>query len=239
MALREDLRAAVERFDGWAKSFPRYAPRLSRTTRGFPSIMPPYSDYDREQWSSADAQFRAECAALLPLLEAAGVQLAPTLRRPPRTEFSPTRGAPAGEILTWSLADDNPLWPRPPSNAFGLAARAIEKLLRDTYAVGGQEQTVTQPTCRDESEPSTGKADAPDLTEEDLTILIYLNERRPALQLLSDIEAGAPVSRHTAGKRVNRLVECGILHRPEGERRGVGLTSKGIELVKALPIAGR
>ena len=190
----------------------------------FRSARTPAERTQLETLARATREFGRLCERLAPLLVANGVQL---LELDNRTNV-------AGRVLHWALGSPEPLAgiPRRPldSCAFAIVSEAIDCLI------------ATQPASRAECEPLaqvTGNADTPYLTEEDRSILIYLFEQHPVLKPLSDIEAGSGVSRRTGGGRVGRLVECEILHRPEGERQGVGLTSKGIELTQALLTAGR
>ena len=61
----------------------------------------------------AEAEFRAECVRLLPLLESAGIAL-------------PVANDPAARVLAWALGDR--VDQQPLSNAFGLVARQIDSL---------------------------------------------------------------------------------------------------------------
>ncbi len=69
------------------------------------------------------------------------------------------------------------------------------------------------------------------IDDEDHKILRFLDNQHPKLQTLVDIEAGANVTRKTAGERLTRLIGQGLAIRPKGPNGGATITSKGVTLV--------
>jgi DNA-binding MarR family transcriptional regulator len=127
----------------------------------------------------------------------------------------------------YDLPQDQP-WPVFPSWADALVVvtekgRAV-LASRETSKCGGQLAELVLPP----------------LTDNDARILVYLQERHPHLEEQEPIaaalsEAVGAVTRKTVGERLRRLEKLGLVHRPEGERKGFGLTTNGEKVAKSLP----
>jgi DNA-binding MarR family transcriptional regulator len=72
----------------------------------------------------------------------------------------------------------------------------------------------------------------PSLTREDGQVLLYLLEMHPLLRLQPDIEQGARLAHATVSDSLGRLRQAGYVHRPQGERKGSGLTDEGKKLAE-------
>ena len=101
---------------------------------------------------------------------------------------------------------------------------AVEKT-----ADGTGEAENGKPLSKTEHDVSTD----PSLSENETKILLYLFEQDPILKGQSDIAAGTDLARATVSACLRHLRLIGIVHRPDGERKGEGLTPKG------KPIASR
>jgi predicted transcriptional regulator len=72
------------------------------------------------------------------------------------------------------------------------------------------------------------------LTDNDERVLLYLLEMHPRLRFKVDVATGADISEETARKLLDRLRDAGLVHRPKGPRKGIGLTDKGRQLAQRL-----
>jgi len=128
-----DIRAAFERFSAGQAQFPAFNPRLEFSDQS--ATLPDAGAFVRRMyvgpgaaerlrahhdnpepsraWKRADAEFRAECEHLRPLLLTAGLKL-------------PAGDDAAGQVLAWAVGDARPTTPL---NAFGCVARALRKVL--------------------------------------------------------------------------------------------------------------
>lgn len=82
--------------------------------------------------------------------------------------------------------------------------------------------------------PPTKTAADLGLTDNDERVLLYLNELHPRLCTQADIEAGAGIARKTVSESLTRLLAADLVRRPQGERKGNGLTEKGKRLADRL-----
>jgi DNA-binding MarR family transcriptional regulator len=106
---------------------------------------------------------------------------------------------------------------------------------KTAWIPGAGEATATKQDPQNQPLIPHAEPTLPPLTDEDFAILTYLREQHPRLRSLTDVEAGAMVSRKTAGERITKLIAAGLATRPEGERAGVGLTPAGESLLAKLP----
>ena len=81
---------------------------------------------------------------------------------------------------------------------------------------------------------STTVEPIPALDDEGIMVLMALKDAKGRLLTLNQIEELAEVSRDTAHKRVNQLIEIGFARRPNGEKSGATFTEAGIEWLKSL-----
>jgi len=72
------------------------------------------------------------------------------------------------------------------------------------------------------------------LSADDMAILKALSAERATL-LLADLAAKLERDVKTVGRRVARLKKAGLVHRPLGPRKGVGITEEGRECLPAKP----
>lgn len=74
----------------------------------------------------------------------------------------------------------------------------------------------------------------PPITEVDELILSALKRHHPRLLDYAALEAETERSRDTLRPKVNSLLELKIVHRPNGNKKGIGLTSMGKKLAEKL-----
>jgi hypothetical protein len=113
-----------------------------------------------------------------------------------------------------------------------LAARAYEQAAGASGAGGcahPAEQPVAPTLPADPEQP-----DWPPVSDNDAKVLLYLLEEHPRLRQQADIAAGTELSPRTAADCLKRLRGEGLTGRPEGERKGEGLTEKGMQLAAGL-----
>lgn len=77
--------------------------------------------------------------------------------------------------------------------------------------------------------------ETPPLTREDTSILRCMLKSHPQLMTLLDIEGESDVSRKTIGKRLEGLQVAGLVHRPNGPKKGAGLSERGKTIAERLP----
>lgn len=84
--------------------------------------------------------------------------------------------------------------------------------------------------------PSVGAiSSTPPLDDKDVSILRYLEEMYPLAKSQTDIEAGSLVSRRTIGRRLAKLRDKNLTHRPKGEKGGEAITDQGRKLLARCP----
>jgi predicted transcriptional regulator len=71
----------------------------------------------------------------------------------------------------------------------------------------------------------------PPIDENGVKVLSILKDKSPMLQKNVDIEANVDLSKQTVGRLVTELIDKRLVHRPEGERKGVTITECGIALL--------
>ncbi len=74
-----------------------------------------------------------------------------------------------------------------------------------------------------------------DLTLSDCArkILGFLGKHRPTLATQYDVEIGIKLSRRTIGPALMGLRAKGLVHRPQGDRKGETLTEAGARLLQS------
>jgi hypothetical protein len=113
-----------------------------------------------------------------------------------------------------------------------LAAQAYEQAAGASGA-GGRTHPAEQPGASTlPADPE--QSDWPPVSDSDEKVLLYLLEQHPRLRHQADIAAGTGLSSRTVGDCLKRLRGGGLTGRPEGERKGEGLTEKGMQLAAGL-----
>jgi hypothetical protein len=74
----------------------------------------------------------------------------------------------------------------------------------------------------------------PPITTEDELILQALSRWHPRLTGQHDLDAESEVSRKTISKRLPKLLDAGLIVQPDGLRKGVAISARGLALLKQL-----
>jgi hypothetical protein len=72
------------------------------------------------------------------------------------------------------------------------------------------------------------------LSDNEVRVLLYLLEMYPRLRTQVNIEAGATLARCTVSETLKRLRTVGLVHQPNGPRKGHGLTGRGKQIAQHL-----
>lgn len=77
-------------------------------------------------------------------------------------------------------------------------------------------------------------ADLPNVSVNEVRILLYLRDMHPQSKFQYDIVEGARLARATVSTCLANLRAVGLVHRPHGNRKGDGLTNRGKTLADRL-----
>lgn len=119
----------------------------------------------------------------------------------------------SGDSMSWSLLEPN---------LFGASAIVLQILRRCLPPEQGESSTVRQ------------MAAALDLSRVHVQILMVLASPPQRRWLIKDLAAAIRKTRDTTGKRVEELVQMGLVRRGETDKSGVGITEKGLEILAPL-----
>jgi predicted transcriptional regulator len=99
---------------------------------------------------------------------------------------------------------------------------------QDFLGLLGVDLTATQT-------PDPGAVEFPPVDDEDISILRHLEKESPRLCDQYDLEVNVGLARKTIGKRLEYLIDNGLVEQPKGERGGAAITAKGRALLQSLP----
>lgn len=130
-------------------------------------------------------------------------------------------------VVTW-IPDDG-------SEAFAVTSPEVAATLPTGSGYGIGVILDNQGEISNVTPPKAPVADTlPPLNQHDHEILLCLEERSPLAMVQIDIATATLIHRKTVGRRLERLREHGLVHRPMGERAGDTLTDRGRELAERL-----